>query len=496
MSLPKQLYTGDQVKQGEAQAAKNAGYSLYQLMEMAGESVFSVLEEEHPRAQNITVLCGGGNNGGDGFVVARLAKHVGLSVQLISTVDESRYVGDALQAKQAWLKSGGTILSQEALSGCLTTADVIVDGLLGTGLSGEVRDDTRAIIDSINQCEKPVIAIDIPSGLCSDTGTVLGGAICAQHTVTFIAIKQGLVTGQARDVVGKLHFSGLNVQSQFAELVCSNIDMLSLDEMLGEFPKRRATAHKGKHGRVLCIGGNQGYGGAIRMCAQAAARSGAGLVSCICHPVSSLPLMVACPEVMTIGWQDDLEQLNSKSAAQDVLAFGPGLGTDSWAHALFHHVQSLAIKKVVDADGLNLLAQSPNVDANRVITPHPGEAARLLNCSVAEIESNRYSAVKQLQDKFGGVVVLKGAGSLVCDGRRTYVCLAGNPGMATGGMGDVLTGIIAALIAQGVELSAAARLGVQLHSQAADLVAAEEGMIGLLASDVIGKVRQLLNFSA
>ncbi len=496
MSLPKQLYTGDQVKQGEAQAAKNADYSLYQLMEMAGESVFSVLEEEYPRAQNVTVLCGGGNNGGDGFVVARLAKHAGLSVQLISTVDESRYVGDALQAKRAWLKSGGTILPQEALSGCLTTADVIVDGLLGTGLSGEVREETRAIIDSVNQCEKPVIAIDIPSGLCSDTGTVLGGAICAQHTVTFIAIKQGLVTGQARDVVGKLHFSGLNVQSQFAELVCSNIDMLSLDEMLGEFPKRRATAHKGKHGRVLCIGGNQGYGGAIRMCAQAAARSGAGLVSCICHPVSSLPLMVACPEVMTIGWQDDLEQLNSKSAAQDVLAFGPGLWTDSWAHALFHHVQSLAIKKVVDADGLNLLAQSPNVDANRVITPHPGEAARLLNCSVAEIESNRYSAIKQLQDKFGGVVVLKGAGSLVCDGRRTYVCLAGNPGMATGGMGDVLTGIIAALIAQGVELSAAARLGVQLHSQAADLVAAEEGMIGLLASDVIGKVRQLLNFSA
>ncbi len=206
--------------------------------------------------------------------------------------------------------------------------------------------------------------------------------------------------------------------------------------------------------------------------------------------------MVACPEVMTIGWEDDLEQLGAKSAAQDVVAFGPGLGSDSWAQALFQHVQSLTINKVVDADGLNLLAQSPNLDADRVITPHPGEAARLLNCSVAEIESNRYAAVKQLQDKFGGVVVLKGAGSLVCDGRRTYVCLAGNPGMATGGMGDVLTGIIAALVAQGVELSVAARLGVQLHSQAADLVAAEEGMIGLLASDVIGKVRQLLNFPA
>lgn len=496
MTLPKQLYTGDQVKQGEAQAAKNVGYSLYQLMEMAGESVFRVLEEEYPRTQNVTVLCGGGNNGGDGFVVARLAKQAGLAVQLICTVDESRYVGDALQAKQAWLKSGGTILSQERLSECLTTADVIIDGLLGTGLSGQVREETRAIIDSVNRCEKPVIAIDIPSGLCSDTGTVLGCAICAQHTVTFIAIKQGLVTGQARDVVGKLHFSGLNVQSQFADIAPSHVDMLSLEEMLGDFPKRSATAHKGKHGRLLCIGGNQGYGGAIRMCAQAAVRSGAGLVSCICHPVSSLPLTVACPEVMTIGWQEDLEQLSAKSAAQDVVAFGPGLGTDSWAQALFQHVQSLAINKVVDADGLNLLAQSPNLDDNRVITPHPGEAARLLNCSVAEIESNRYAAVKQLQDKFGGVVVLKGAGSLVCDGRRTYVCLAGNPGMATGGMGDVLTGIIAALVAQGVELSVAARLGVQLHSQAADLVAAEEGMIGLLASDVIGKVRQLLNFPA
>jgi len=493
MTLPKQLYTGDQVKQGEAQAAKNAGYSLYQLMEMAGESVFRVLEEEYPRTQNVTVLCGGGNNGGDGFVVARLAKQAGLAVQLICTVDESRYLGDALLAKQAWLKSGGTILSQEVLSECLTTADVIIDGLLGTGLSGQVREETRAIIDSVNRCEKPVIAIDIPSGLCSDTGTVLGCAICAQHTVTFIAIKQGLVTGQARDVVGKLHFSGLNVQSQFADLVPSDVDMLSLEEMLGDFPKRSATAHKGKHGRMLCIGGNQGYGGAIRMCAQAAVRSGAGLVSCICHPVSSLPLMVACPEVMTSGWDGSKTTLSEALEFADVVALGPGLGVDQWAQDLYQVASKLSKPKVVDADGLNLLAQNPIKDDLRVITPHPGEAARLLQCSVSDVEQDRFQAVKALHNLYGGVVVLKGAGTLIFDGDITHVCQAGNSGMATGGMGDVLTGIIAALIAQGMSLGNAAKFGVLIHSEAADQLAAQHGKIGILASDVIEQSRNVLN---
>ncbi|WP_282175511.1 NAD(P)H-hydrate dehydratase [Vibrio nereis] len=495
MTLPKGLYTGQQVKQGEAKAAEKAGFSLYELMEQAGAATYEVLKSNYPAAQHIAVLCGAGNNGGDGFVVAHLAKQDGIDVQLILTVDEAKLQGDAKRAMQTWKKAGGLILLASELTSVLENTDVIVDGILGTGLSGEVREVISQLIDEVNQSSQPVVAIDIPSGLCADTGTVLGNSICASHTVTFIALKRGLVTGSARNYVGKLHFAGLNVEQQFGQLFPSSVELLSLDELSSCIPRRQATAHKGHHGRLLCVGGNQGYSGAIRLCSYASARIGAGLVSCFCHPASSMALQVACPEVMTLPWQGDVKILASKLSQQTVVALGPGLGLDAWAQSLFDVVQASHHTKVVDADGLTLLAQKPNYDDNRVITPHPGEAARLLNWSVSEVEADRYSAVENLQRKYGGVVVLKGAGTLVFDGITCSVCMAGNPGMATGGMGDVLTGIIGGLLAQGLSIGDAARLGVQIHSQAADLVAGKQGMIGLLASDVIPEARRLLNFA-
>lgn len=486
------LYTADQVKQGERQAAKLAGIKMYTLMQRAGGAVFREVQKAYPDCEHVIVLCGGGNNGGDGFIVATLAKQYGLSVELYLSCDESKLHGDAKRAKDQWLECGGAISSISQLN--LTTQpsnSIIIDALLGTGLKGEVRASVTSVVGSVNQSAYPVISIDIPSGLCSDSGAILGEAIRADLTVTFIGIKQGLMTGKARDVVGTLIYDGLQVEQEFYSLLAPSARLLDASEL--ELPNRAQTAHKGNNGRLLCLGGNQGYAGAIRLCASAAARNGAGLISTLCHTTSVLPLQIACPEVMTQEWQAGSETLDEKLQVADVIVLGPGLGTNEWAELMYQHVAKSSNPKVFDADALNILAQEPFFDSNRVITPHPGEAARLLKSTVTDIERDRFKAVTALQAKYGGVVVLKGAGTLVYDGEQLYVCNAGNPGMATGGMGDVLTGIIAAYLAQGMTLTNAAKLGVLVHSTAADRLAKRDGVVGLLASDIVAESRSVLH---
>lgn len=490
-SLPCELYTGQQIKLGEQQAAKLAGVEMYHLMQQAGAAVFEVIKQCYPQAKHLLVFAGTGNNGGDGFVVARLAREQGMQATVCVYGDESKIVGDAERAKQEWLSIGGVITDLEQLKWAELTADVVVDGLLGTGLSGEVREPLQILFNKINASGLPLVAIDTPSGLCTDSGRILGKALVAQHTVTFIGMKQGLVTGQARAVTGALHFAGLGIDSTFSQCNEPSSYLLEQDQLV--LPRRLATAHKGNHGRLLCLGGNQGYAGAIRLCASASARCGAGLIRVLCHPSSVTALQVACPEIMTLAWQQGVAQVEQAIEANDVIALGPGLGLDEWGQSLYQVLKESDKLKVVDADGLNLLAKQPEADPQRIITPHPGEAARLLHCTTKQIEQDRFQAIRDLHHLYGGVIVLKGAGTLIFDGDYIHVCPAGNPGMATGGMGDVLTGIIAALLAQGLSLSEAAKLGVMLHSVAADQLAESEGEIGLLASDVITQARKVLN---
>lgn len=493
------LYTGEQVKHGEVRAAELAGISLYDLMKRAGFATYQLFTRYYSHTNHVLVLCGSGNNGGDGYIAAALIKQAGYAVQVISVGDHEKLSGDARQAKQEWLSTGDTIDDIAALEKALTESDVIIDGILGTGLKGDVRADIAEIISKVNNAKvnhthKPVIAIDIPSGLCADTGAMLGASIQADRTITFIGVKRGLVTGKARDVVGVLHFSSLDVSGLFASVVTTNIRTLDLDHEIDQLPKRNATSHKGDHGRLVCVGGNLGYSGAIRLCAMAGVRSGAGLVSCLCHPSSLLAVQVTMPEVMALSIEESVTKaVNDKLTSADVIALGPGLGQNEWATMLFKQIQGMNVSKVFDADALNLLAKTPDYDAQRVLTPHPGEASRLLGVTTAEIERDRYQAIVDLQARYGGVVVLKGAGTLIYDGESLDVCRSGNPGMASGGMGDVLTGVIAALVAQGLSLATSARLGVILHSKAADIEAQEKGQIGLLASDLIPQVRRLLN---
>ncbi|WP_428773448.1 NAD(P)H-hydrate dehydratase [Vibrio sp.] len=479
------FYTAQQVKQGELVAAADSGVTMYSLMERAGQAVFHQLSR-YPTARRLLVCCGGGNNGGDGYIVAALALKSGYQVTLWHQGSLDNVKGDAKTAMQAYLDLGGTIQSPEAQ---VIEQDIIVDGLLGTGLAGEVRPDMVRLIETLNQSRLPVIAIDVPSGLCADTGSNLGAVVAADHTVSFIGLKQGLVTGQARQFVGQLHFDGLGVCEAFNKH--NQAPVISLTKLERYAVSRNRVSHKGSHGRALLIGGGSGMGGALMLASEACLRTGAGLTAALTHPENCSPLLARTPEVMVASWANT-PLVKQRFNWANAIGIGPGLGQSETAQQLYQQVSDSDIYKVFDADALIMLANKPNVDQKRVITPHPGEAARLLNCSAAEVEADRYLATRELQAKFGGVVVLKGAGTIVCDGKQSYVCLAGNPGMASGGMGDVLTGVITSLIAQGLPLSQAAQWGTLLHSQAADL-AAESGEKGLIASDLAQPLRRLLN---
>ncbi|WED24456.1 NAD(P)H-hydrate dehydratase [Vibrio sp. JC009] len=485
------LYQAKDVREGELEVAERLNLEMYELMRRAGQSVFDLLLSGYPDAQNILIVCGGGNNGGDGYVVAKLAKRRGMSVQLWQIGDPADLKGDAATAKDEWLAEQGTISSPQPK--IPENVDLIIDGLLGTGLSGEVRQNYALLINAINQAQKPVISIDIPSGLCSDTGRNLGCVVKAQHTVSFIALKRGLFTGQAANYTGKVHFAGLAVDQAFRQLVDAKAHLITAEAVEPFLAPRERVSHKGNNGRVLCLGGDRGMFGAIRLTSEACARTGAGLTRVVTQAENVSALVSARPEVMTYDWRGNSNEINDHLEWADVIAIGPGLGSSSWGRSLVGYSRTADKPVVADADGLNLLARTPDFNNNRIITPHPGEAARLLNLTAEEVEKDRFQAVKLLQHKFGGVAVLKGAGTLIYDGSHYWICNAGNPGMASGGMGDVLTGIIAGLLGQGLTLSEAARAGVWIHSTAADLSAKELGERGMLASDLFPYIRRLVN---
>ncbi|NLS12132.1 NAD(P)H-hydrate dehydratase [Vibrio sp. SM6] len=494
------LFSPEQIRRGERTVADEQGIELYQLMLRAGKAVAAHIIHTHSATSSVLVLCGGGNNGGDGYVTALELQQAGLTVQLVSTIDTATLSGDALRAFQQWVDAGNEVSSTAALAQCISNSEMIVDAILGTGLSGPAREEIASIIDQVNASQLPIISVDIPSGLNAAVGIAEGSVIRALETITFIGIKKGLVTGAAREYVGKLHLQTIAIGDHFIATEpthCFGMNASAIAELV---KRRKMCAHKGDNGRLILFGGHHSMSGAIRMATHAALRGGAGLVKVITHPDSRLPTQLSCPEAMvdcfiepeSLVGEAQVTPQPDLSWAQ-ALVLGPGLSQSNWGRAGYQAAAQLPVLKVLDADALNLLSLNPQQDAQRILTPHPGEAARLLGVSITEIEQDRYQAVRQLQQKYGGVVVLKGAGTLIDDGETTYVCRQGNPGMATGGMGDVLAGLIGALLAQKYDLLEAALLGVLAHSSAADLNVQHEGVIGLLASDVIDSLRMVLN---
>ncbi|QKJ88828.1 Multifunctional fusion protein [Paramixta manurensis] len=488
-SLPHSVWPAEALSQLENEGADSLGITLYELMLRAGGAAFEQVRQLWPEARHWLILCGHGNNGGDGYVIARLAQAAGFEVTLLACEGSKPLPEEAQTARDSWLEAGGVIHAADAA--WPEHVDVIIDALLGTGLNRPPKAPYAPLIQLANQHAAPVFAVDIPSGLVASNGTTPGEVVNAAHTLTFIALKPGLITGKARDVVGQLHYHALGLESW---LNGQTAPMARFDAAaLGRWLKpRKPTAHKGDHGRLVVIGGDHGTAGAIRMAAEAALRTGAGLVRVLTHKDNIGPLLTARPELM-------VQELTTQTVRDgiewaDVIVVGPGLGQTDWSKKALKSVENAQKPMLWDADALNLLAISPDKRQNRVITPHPGEAARLLNVKTAEIESDRLHAARRLVKRYGGVVVLKGAGTIIAS-QADEMAFAdvGNAGMASGGMGDVLSGIIGGLLGQKLSLYDAACAGCVIHGATADAVAARYGTRGMLATDLFSNLYLFVN---
>lgn len=471
-------------------AIEDEGIPGYTLMTRAGAAAVRAARERFPDANRWQVICGAGNNAGDGYVVARLAAQEGLVVSAVALVDPESLTGDAATAYADFAAEGGIVMPWE---GALDDeAGLLVDALLGSGLERDVSGEFAKAVAAMNAHRARVMALDIPTGVHGDTGQVMGTAVEADLTVTFVGLKAGLFAGEGAELCGSIVFDGLEVPEHcrpHGKAMSRRISSRVLRRCLKRRPRG---AHKGDFGHVLIVGGGEGMPGAVRLAGEAALRAGAGLVSIATHPSHATVIVGSRPELMSHGIADAgaLGPLLERATA---VAFGPGLGTSDWSRQLFAAVSELELPCVWDADALNLLAENPEKNERRIITPHPGEAGRLIGQDTAAVQGDRRGALIALQEKYGGVAVLKGANTLVTSKKKIpWLCTAGNPGMASPGMGDVLTGIIAALLAQQLGKEASAVVGVELHARAGDR-AARAGERGTIASDLVAELRHVAN---
>jgi ADP-dependent NAD(P)H-hydrate dehydratase / NAD(P)H-hydrate epimerase len=491
MALPIALYSTAQVRALDAHAIEALGVPGYTLMKRAGEAALRAMRSRWPMAHRIVVVCGGGNNGGDGYVLARFAQAAGLTVTVAAANPPEQLHGDARRAYEDFKASDGRI--QPFAAALLSQGEVLVDALLGTGLRDGVRADTARVIRAINAADRPVFALDVPSGLDSDAGVALGETVRADVTLTFGGLKTGLFVGDGPEYSGTVVFDDLELAApptpQFAPRLTRIVEA-EIDQAL---PRRPRAAHKGDFGRVLIVGSGSGMPGAVRLAGEACLRVGAGLTTVAVAPENVAAIAAGRPELICVALTDDAVLTDALSRA-DVIAIGPGLGRTPWARRALTTVLAAGKPLVVDADALNLLAEGRSAPRDDwVLTPHPGEAARLLGVTTDDIQRERLASLRRLVERYHGTVVLKGAGTLVgSPGRTPGLCERGNPGMASAGMGDVLTGAVAGVLAQCHDPWAAARVGVLVHAMAGD-AAARAGERGLLASDVARELHHAVN---
>ena len=480
------VFTGSETRAFDRRAIDEFAIPGIHLMHRAGRAAFEVLRARWPDARSITVICGSGNNAGDGYVIAGLAKDAALEVQLVQVADPDRLTGDALEASRfAAARLGGDI--PWTTDDWSVLGDVVVDALLGTGARGEVREAYQAAIDRINAAARPVLAIDVPSGVDADSGGLLTPRpVRADLTVTFVAAKLGLVTGGAVDHVGEVRFDDLGLPEDVYDR--PGVAVLNGDGLAAL--ARRPDAHKGDFGRLLIVAGDADMGGTALLAGEAALRAGAGLVNIATHEANRSAILARRPELMVRAVRTPADMADLMAAAS-AIAVGPGLGRRDWGRELLGAATSAGKPLVVDADGLNAVAETGmDLPGGTVITPHPGEAGRLLGRDSTWVQANRPRAAAMLSEIGAGVVaVLKGAGTLIArSGTLESVCVDGNPGMATAGSGDVLTGIVGALLARGLEPVGAAGLGVWLHARAGDEARSGQAR-SLIASDLIDALR-------
>lgn len=489
------VYLPQQVRELDRIAIEEQGIEGYELMCRAGNACFDAIRERFPDSHRWLIMCGSGNNAGDGYVIARLAMQKGIEVRLVAVSDPAGLKGDAATAWQDYQSNGGEFMNFDGHPD-FAGIDIVVDALLGTGLERPLEGLYLDAVNGINDSGLPVIAVDIATGLNGANGAVMGTVVNAALTVTFVGLKQGLFLGEGPARSGAVIYDDLDIEPVAPEQVAPVLNVFTHASATKLLPPRSRNAHKGDHGHVLVIGGNTGMGGAVRLAGEAALRGGAGLVSVATRSDNVASVVAGRPELMVRGidTDPDLEILLERA---DVIALGPGLGKDDWSQHLFNRALASGLPLVVDADGLNLLAAQPVRRDDWILTPHPGEAARLLRTNTSAVQADRVGAVQALVNKFGGAVLLKGHGTLVASREQDlpWLIRAGNPGMGSAGMGDVLTGLTAALFAQADShhtLAEIAACAGWAHATAGDAAAAR-GERGLIATDLLQELRACLN---
>ncbi|MHB1586456.1 MAG: NAD(P)H-hydrate dehydratase [Acidiferrobacteraceae bacterium] len=453
--LPEALYDAAGVQTVDREAMRIAGLADEVLARRAATAALSAMQWRYPEARRVAILAGPGKNGRDGWLLAATPRSAAVTMEVLEP---------------------GTIPAH-TLAQILSGSDLIVDALFGIGLRGSPEGQWRDTIEAANHSGRPIFALDVPSGIDASTGGVPGVAVGADATLCFVALKAGLFTGDALDYRGTLLFDDLDVPPEaYAQVPPVAVRMR--DPRAIPLPIARRNTHKGEAGSVLIVGGGPGMPGAVRLAGEAAYAGGAGVVTIATHGVHAACLNVTVPELIVHG-VDDLALLEGRRF--DALAIGSGLGHSAWAQALWSQALTFSGPMVVDGDALRLLARSPVRRPNFVLTPHPGEAAALLGCSAGTIQSDRRSASARIAETFGGVCVLKGAGTIVAGANECFICDCGSTALATAGTGDVLVGLTVALLARGLPASEAARLAVMLHGRAGEHAARP----GLRASGII-----------
>lgn len=485
MGSLERVYTGTECREIDRIAIKELGIPGLRLMQRAARFAMTELLKRWPSPNSVSIICGTGNNAGDGYLLAVSLADKKIPVRVCQVGDPSRLRGDAKWAFDSAVNQGVDISED-----CDFESDVVVDALLGTGSKGAVRPPYAEAIRKINASSKSVVALDLPSGVDADTGGFLiNEPVQANLTTCFVGRKLALLTGRARNVAGDIVHSALGIPEPAYEKV-TGLGVLSLQRSDLKLPPRKPSSHKGNYGHVLIIGGNRGMGGAPLLAGEACLRSGAGLVSVLTHPDYAASLLARRPELMVRGTPDGTLPPELVDRAE-VVAVGPGLGVDEWAQNLLQGVIATDLPLVVDADALNLLAASKvTLPRASIVTPHPGEAARLLGKTISDIEQNRLDAAKSLSTLTQSVGVLKGAGSLIAqNGELKALCDIAEPALSTAGSGDVLTGVIAGVYAQLTDPLQAACLGVYLHARAGQQAREQADGRAVIASDITDALR-------
>ena len=480
------------------------------LMRRAGAAAHGVMLDRFPDAGHVQVLCGSGNNAGDGYVLAALthakSAATGGRVEILRVGRFPRPGETAWGAYEAAREAGVPMIDMENSRSFELGADLLVDALLGTGVTGEPRSAFAVAIEAINASKKPVLSLDLPSGMNPDTGSASGALVQADVTVSFIGAKRGTATGSGRVATGVLIVDRLGLADSDFDGQPSHAQ-IRWDHLKSRLPEIRADAHKNRFGHLLVIGGDLGMGGAAILAAESALRVGAGLVTLITRPEHVSAALSRCPEVMALGYGKDTRNL-AKALGQkrlDGLVIGPGLGLGDWGKAMLREAKALHLPTLADGDALTALgagsskARAPHLPEPSIVTPHPGEAASLLGCSLREVNQDRFTAALRLARQTRAVALLKGAGSLIAtpSASESDISLVaeGNPGMATAGTGDVLSGMIGGLLVQGLTAEDATSCGACLHAAAGDRAARELGCRSLNASDLIAQIPELLRVS-